>query len=302
MSFAVLFSGQGHQHAAMLPWLDDDDLVADMCARLGVADWRAALADPGWAECNANAQPLLTGLALAAWQQLSGRVAAPAAVAGYSVGELAAFSAAGVFEAPTALALAQQRAAAMDAAAAGQPGGLLAVSGLAAHALDELLQRTGLAIAIRNAVDSVILGGPRDALDQAQQIATHAGAQCTLLRVSVASHTPCMHTAAAQFANVLAAQTLRAPTLALFSNATDRVRSAAAAAQALSHQIERTVRWDECLENILALQVRCVLEIGPGQGLARMWNQRYPGIPARACDDFRSAAAIAAWINRHDAD
>ena len=36
------------------------------------------------------------------------------------------------------------------------------------------------------------------------------------------------------------------------------------------------------------------------QALARMWNQRYPGIPARACDDFRSAAAIAAWLNSHD--
>jgi [acyl-carrier-protein] S-malonyltransferase len=30
-----------------------------------------------------------------------------------------------------------------------------------------------------------------------------------------------------------------------------------------------------------------------------MWNQRYPDVPARACDDFRSAAAIAAWLNSH---
>ena len=99
MSFALLFSGQGTQHPAMLPWLADDGLVRDMCARLGVDDWRRALADPAWAQRNDNAQTLLTGLALAAWNQLAPQVASPAAVAGYSVGELAAFSAAGVIDA-----------------------------------------------------------------------------------------------------------------------------------------------------------------------------------------------------------
>ena len=71
MSFALLFSGQGNQHPAMLPWLADDALVHDMCAQLGVDDWRRALADPHWAERNDNAQTLLTGLALAAWAQLA---------------------------------------------------------------------------------------------------------------------------------------------------------------------------------------------------------------------------------------
>jgi [acyl-carrier-protein] S-malonyltransferase len=53
------------------------------------------------------------------------------------------------------------------------------------------------------------------------------------------------------------------------------------------------------MENIRARQVRCVLEVGPGQALARMWNQRYPNIPGRSCDEFRSAAAIANWVNSH---
>jgi [acyl-carrier-protein] S-malonyltransferase len=56
------------------------------------------------------------------------------------------------------------------------------------------------------------------------------------------------------------------------------------------------------MDSIAARQVRCVLEIGPGQALARLWNQRHPDIPARSCDDFRSAAAIAGWIGRHCGD
>ncbi|MDP9928303.1 acyltransferase domain-containing protein [Variovorax paradoxus] len=299
MSFALLFSGQGTQHPAMLPWLADDPLVRRTCAQLGVDDWRRALADPNWAERNDNAQTLLTGLALAAWGQLAPMVPSPAAVAGYSVGELAAFSAAGVIDPATTAALAPRRAEAMDRCAARAPGGLLAVSGLAEQKLEQLRVEAGLELAIRNGNASVVLGGPIAALDDAERMAQAAGAQCTRLRVNVASHTPWMREAAESFSLALAEVPFRAPQVVLFSNAGDRIRDAKSARAALAAQIAQTVRWDECMENISARQVRCVLEVGPGQALARMWNQRYPAIPARACDDFRSADAIAAWLNSH---
>lgn len=299
MSFALLFSGQGHQHSAMLPWLADDARVRDMRARLGVDDWRRALADPGWAERNNNAQTLLTGLALAAWGQLAPLVPPPAAVAGYSVGELAAFSAAGVIYPATAAALAPKRADAMDRCAARVPGGLLAVSGLSESRLERLRVEAGLALAICNGNQNVILGGPNAALDDAECMAMAAGAQCTRLRVNVASHTPWMREAAENFAQTLEEVPFHAPRVVLFSNAGDRIRDAASARAALAAQIATTVRWDECMENVMARQVRCVLELGPGQALARMWSKRYPTVPARACDDFRSAAAVAAWLNSH---
>ncbi|MDM0059141.1 acyltransferase domain-containing protein [Variovorax fucosicus] len=299
MSFALLFSGQGTQHPAMLPWLTDDGLVRAMCVRLGVDDWRHALMDPGWAARNDNAQTLLTGLALAAWSQLAPLLASPAAVAGYSVGELAAFSAAGVIDPTTAAALAPQRAAAMDHCAARAPGGLLAVSGLPEQQLEQLRVETGLALAIRNGDASVIFGGPVAALEDAERLAAAAGAQVTRLRVNVASHTPWMREAAESFSRTLAEVPFHAPSVVLFSNAADRIRDARSARVALAAQIAQTVRWDDCMEGVLARQVRCVLEVGPGQALARMWNQRYPTVPARACDDFRSAASIAAWLNGH---
>ncbi|NDZ18669.1 ACP S-malonyltransferase [Variovorax sp. WS11] len=299
MSFALLFSGQGNQHPAMLPWIADDAIVDDMRTRLGVEDWRRALADPGWAERNDNAQTLLTGLALAAWSQLAPLVAPPAAIAGYSVGELPAFSAGGVLEPAATVELARRRAEAMDECAARAPGGLLAVSGLSRIGLERLRAQTGLALAIRNGEDSVILGGPIAALVQAQPMAEHEGAQCTRLRVNVASHTPWMREAADRFSRTLENVRFHAPRVVLFSNAADRIRDASSARFALAAQIATTVRWDECMENVMGRQVRCVLEIGPGQALARMWSQRYPSVPARACDDFRSAAAIAAWLNSH---
>lgn len=299
MSYALLFSGQGTQHPAMLPWLADDAIVRGMCVQLGVDDWRVALADPEWAERNSNAQLLLTSLALAAWGQLAPLVPPPAAVAGYSVGELAAFSAAGVIDPGAAAALAPQRAEAMDRCAAHTPGGLLAVSGLPEQSLEQLRIETGLELAIRNGDASVVLGGPVAALDKAERTGMAAGAHCTRLRVNVASHTPWMREAAKSFFHTLAQVPFRAPRVVLFSNTGERMHDANSARTALAAQIAQTVRWDECMENIMARQVRCVLEMGPGQALARMWNQRYPTVPARACDDFRSAAAIAAWLNSH---
>jgi [acyl-carrier-protein] S-malonyltransferase len=294
VSYALIFSGQGLQHAAMLPWLAEDALTRDVAARLGVADWRTGpgtagiagtagqpvAADggdwPAWAARNANAQCLLTGLALAAWSQLAPLLPGPAAIAGYSVGELAAFSAAGVFDATMALDLARQRAAAMDACATHAPGGLLGLSNVAPATLARLLAGSGVAIAIRNAPDSVVLGGPPQALARVQEAAVAEGAHATPLRVAVASHTPSMQPAAAVFAQVLAPLPLARPRTVLFSNAADRVASAEQARHALAAQIATTVRWDECMENLHARGVGRVLEIGAGQALARLWNTRFP--------------------------
>lgn len=295
MAYALVFSGQGLQHPGMLPWLAEDALTHSVNTRLGVADWRASLADAAWAARNAHAQCLLTGVALAAWAQLAPLLPAPSAIAGYSVGELAAFSAAGVFDATTALDLAVARAAAMDRSAALAPGGLLGLSHFAPAVLDGWIAGRGVAIAIRNAPDSVVLGGAHAALAELAKAATALGAHATALRVSMASHTPAMQPAAEAFAQVLASLPLARPRTVLFSNAADRITTADQARNALAAQIAATVRWDECMENIHARGVDCVLEIGAGQALARMWNQRYPEVPARSMEEFRSLGALVGW-------
>ncbi|MBC7620495.1 MAG: ACP S-malonyltransferase, partial [Candidatus Saccharibacteria bacterium] len=135
MSYAVLFAGQASQHAAMLPWLGCRPQAAPVLltmARHTGTHWRSLLQDPAERRNNAFAQCLITGTSLAAWQALQACLAqGPAVVAGYSVGELAAYSAAGVFDAETALVLAAERARLMDLAAAkGPAGGLLSISGM----------------------------------------------------------------------------------------------------------------------------------------------------------------------------
>jgi len=133
MSLALLFPGQGAQHPAMLSWLDHEPAARDTLALIDAglgADWRSRLEDQTWSSSNTTAQPLLTGLAIAAWRCLAPHVPNPIVCAGYSVGELPAFCAADVFDAPTAMRLAQVRAAAMEAKRGGEDTGLMAVQGV----------------------------------------------------------------------------------------------------------------------------------------------------------------------------
>jgi [acyl-carrier-protein] S-malonyltransferase len=298
MGYALLFSGQGAQHPDMLQWVQPDETLTAVEQRLG-ADWRQRLSDPAWAGDNARAQVLLTGLALAACHQLVAELGPPAIVAGYSVGELAAFAAAGVFDAATALQLAEKRAASMNAAAATTHTGLMGLSACSAGELHELCERFDLDVAIRLGPDSAIVGGAQAALAMAAQQAEAAGLHVTRLNVALASHTRWMQPALPLFAAALQNVALTRPTLALASNVAGRIQSAAQAREALVRQLAETVRWDECLDLVQAQRVDVVLEIGPGQALARMWNERCAAVPARSADEFRSKASVVTWARRH---
>ncbi|MGE4336591.1 MAG: acyltransferase domain-containing protein [Pigmentiphaga sp.] len=303
MGFALIFAGQGLQHAGMLPWLPDDGPEFETLARTLGANWRARLADPDAAIRNAYAQPLLTGLALAAWRRLQDRLPPPQAVAGYSVGELAAFSVAGVFDAATALALAVERAALMDdCARQAAPTGLVGVTGLPPGTAATLCQRHGLEIAIDSGGDTLILGGPRAALPAFCADAETLDARCTPLRVEVASHTHWMHGASQAMAQRLASVAVHRPLKVLYANATGRrVLTVDDARRDLAAQISQCVRWADCLQGITERRVDCVLEIGAGAALSRQWNERYPDIPARSADEFRAVGAIVNWVEKHTA-
>lgn len=298
MGLGLLFPGQGGQHAQMLPWLDSQPqarpALGALARHLG-ADWRARLHDPAWRHANAVAQPLLTGIGIAAWQALAPSLPRPAAVAGYSVGELAAFAAAGVFDADTALGLAATRAQAMDDAVAGQDTGLLAVQGPQARQRAEAA--APLSVAIRIHEEQVIVGGAGPALDAQAEAWTALGLRCTRLPIGLASHTPAMASAAAAFAARLQTANLKGASLPVICNFNGAAtRNAAALASALAGQIDHTVRWDDCMDSLAERRPRCVLEVGPGTALSAMWRQRHPGIPVRGVEEFQGLQGVLRWV------
>ncbi len=298
MSLALLFSGQGTQHPAMLPWLDDApaEVRQPLVERFGI-DWRGRVADGAWAQRNAVAQPLLTAIGVAAWHVLCPRLPAPTVIAGYSVGELAAFHAAGVIGAAEARAIADKRAELMDASTGGVATGLLSVADAPAALVARLCRRHELAVAIRFDAGRVVLGGRKSDLIAAAKDAADAGAKATELALAVASHTPWMAPAVGPFAALLESIPFERPRTALVCDHEAAVLwRPADLRRALALQLAETLRWDDCLNAVEERRVRCVLEVGPGSALSRMWNSRNPTVPARSVDEFRTADAIGRWV------
>lgn len=282
----------------MLGWVQRDERIDRLEQQLGPG-WRERLADPAWASGNTHAQCLLTALSLAAYRQVAAVLGPPAIVAGYSVGELAAFAAAGVLDDAHAQQLAEQRATCMNRAAATGPAtALMGVAARTPAGLETLCAHFDLDLAIRIGPANAVLGGPLAALDAAARHAEAAGLRITRLNVALASHTRWMRPAQPLFAAALDAVPLRRPVLALASNALGRIQSAEQGRHALVQQLAQTVGWDTCLDSVADQRVDVVLEIGPGQALARMWNEREPQVPARSADEFRSLEALLGWVRR----
>lgn len=300
MSVALLFPGQGTQHAAMLPWLEACDAARPVLKRMADvlgADWRSRVGDAAWSQSNAVAQVLLTGASLAAWRALAPGLPRVVAVAGYSVGELASCVAAGLLDADDALTLAARRAAAMDACVPDGSAGLLALTDASADDVAAACARWGLDVAIRTGERRCIVGGPRAALAQAAVELSARGVTATPLCVRVPSHTPALRAAVPVLARAFADARWHAPRVAWVAGITGAVvRDPAQARQLLAEQVATTIRWDACMDTVAERRPAVVLEIGPGTTLTRLWRERFPAIPARSCDEFASADEVLRWV------
>lgn len=301
MSVALLFPGQGTQHDAMLPWLESEQAAAPVLARMAAilgSDWRTRLADSSWSQTNSVAQALVTGASVAAWAALASRLPRIVAVAGYSVGELGSSVAAGMLSSDDALALAVERAAAMDRSASGRDEGLLGLSQVEPEVIEAACVRWQLEIAIRTGERRCVLGGPADALEAAAARLQEDGAKATRLCVRVASHTSAMRAAVPELAGRLAGFAWRPPRVPWVAGVTGTVvRDVHEARRVLADQVATTIRWDVSMDTVAERKPDAVLEVGPGTTLTRLWRERHPEIAARSCDEFSCSEHVLAWLD-----
>lgn len=299
MRLALLFSGQGGQtleHRRQVCQGMDEDLRTALVRALP-APGDCSLLLPDMLARNAIAQPLIFAQQMMLWQCLRDRLPRPLCAAGYSLGEMAACSVAGAFGASAGIALCAERAALMDAAADGEYG-MLAVLGLEEALVQKLVDGTGLAVAIRNAPRHLVLAGPRCGIGEITERLQAAGASRLVpLAVQTPSHTPRLALASIAFARQLEQLPDGRLAFPVFSaiDATP-ARSVRPALLALARQISNPLDWAACLQAIQEMQPDVVLEIGPGNTLARLFGELAPEIPVRATDDFRSADGVIRWI------
>ncbi|MCK1394935.1 acyltransferase domain-containing protein [Bradyrhizobium sp. 1] len=309
MTLAILCSGQGRQHREMFALTGDAPeaayLFAHAATLLGGRDPRDFVRGEADEALHRNraGQILCTLQPLAAACALGDAVPPGAIIAGYSVGEVAAWGAGGLFDALATLDLVARRAEAMDAATSAGDG-LIFVRGLSRDEVGRLCERHGAAIAIVNPGDAFVIGGGREALSRiaADARAMHA-ARIVALPVEVASHTKRLAGASAAFR-----ETLRLAPAVFPPRTGARILSGIDAAPVVSletgldklaAQISHTVQWADCLQACVEAGASGFLELGPGHALSGMAAEIAPELPARSLDDFRSLQGVRAWVARH---
>nr|WP_321985887.1 acyltransferase domain-containing protein [uncultured Lichenicoccus sp.] len=303
---AILCSGQGAQHRDMFALTgglaEAQPVFAAAAVHLDGVDPRhfARDADDAALFSNQAGQVLCCTQALAAWAALGGLPGARVIVAGYSVGELAAWHCSGMLDATATLALVAARAHLMDTAAAGLQAGLAAIVGLHRNRLDAMLRDTGCELAIVNGPDSVVAGGLSAGLDRLCERARAAGAaRVVRLRVAVPAHTSWLSGAVEGFQQALLDASPRPPRHALLSGIDgERVRDVPAGCERLARQIAHTIDWSACVAQCAEAGSVRMLELGPGRVLARHATAAVPDADARAMEDFRSLQGVGDWLQQ----
>lgn len=305
ISTAILCSGQGAQSSAMFDLLADapeaESVFLAAKRALSGKDARDLVhqASSEVIHLDKAGQILCCTQAMAAWTVIGPLLANPLLVAGYSVGELAAWGVAGLMDASGVLDLAVQRAEAMDNSTT-EPSGLVAIRGLTQTALLPICKSHGAYVAIINASDQCLVGGTQTSLAHVVVDAIAAGAvRTTMLPVAVASHTPLLAAASTTFRQKL----MGAPMLStvpagirLLSGidgaAVFNVRSGAAK---LARQIQQTVDWAACIDSCRAAGVTKIIELGPGSALAHLGREAMPYADVHSLSEFHSLAGFVQW-------
>jgi [acyl-carrier-protein] S-malonyltransferase len=244
-----------------------------------------------------NAQPAILTVSVACQAALRERLdalvrmVAPAAVAGHSLGEYTALVAAGVLEFPDALKLVRERGRLMKESGDERPGGMLAVVGLSAEQADVLCaEASTLGTIVRantNSPDQLVLSGELPALDRAADLARGAGARAVVpLRISIASHSPLMQSAALKLAELIAALPLKEPQVPIAANITGQLLTTADdVRRELAEQLTGPVEWTRSVRQMIETGVNTFVEIGPGQVLSRLIKRISRDVHATSLDD-----------------
>ena len=200
----------------------------------------------------------------------------PDALAGHSLGEFSALTAAGAIDFESGLKLVSQRAEAMQKACNQSEGTMAAVLGLEDQIVEEICQQTsGVVVAANyNCPGQLVISGNVDAIALACEDLKAAGARRALvLPVGGAFHSPLMEPARSELANAIDATHFSAPLCPIYQNTTAQaVNEPKAIQKNLIAQLTAPVRWAQSVNAMIESGITDFVEVGPGkvlQGLVR---------------------------------
>ncbi len=306
---AWVFPGQGAHYAGMgralyeafpviREWMDRAAAAADFdLLHLLFHDREENLQKTRWQ------QPALFTLENAVARYLLALGIRPVALAGHSLGELTALCLAGVYSVEDGFRIVNKRALCMDKAASmhADPG-VMAATDTPLVLLKELIQGVkDVHIGNINSPGQVVLSGNTDAVKKLGAGLKAKGYRFTLLRVSMAFHSPIMRVIHDELEAFVAAIPFHAPQIPVISNTTKMPYPSdpAEIRRILMAHLESPVHW---VDNVQTLWndygIRHFVEVGPGDVLSGLIADTLPEplciqtcMSAAESDTFRTALA-----------
>ncbi|HMM96727.1 ACP S-malonyltransferase [Phycicoccus sp.] len=301
----IVCPGQGSQSPGFLaPWLELPGAREHLTALSDAAGVdlvaHGTTSDEETIKDTAVAQPLLVGAGLLALRALGG-VSGVGALAGHSVGEITAASAAGVLAEDDAMRLVALRGRAMAEASAATPTGMSAVLGGDPDDVLATIARHDLTPANVNGAGQVVAAGALPAL-AALADDPPARARVIPLKVAGAFHTRYMQPAVEVLAAAAADHDVSDPGVTLVSNRDGEVvTTGRETLDRIVSQVSNPVRWDLCMERFTALGVTAVIEVPPAGTLVGLAKRALKGVELLAVkgpDDLDAARTL---IEEHSA-
>lgn len=207
----------------------------------------------------------------------------PEMVAGHSLGEISALTAAGVLAFEDGLKLVSKRALAMQAACEAEPSTMAAILGLDNEVVEGVCEKVeGIVVAANyNCPGQLVISGTVDAINDACELLKEAGARRALvLPVGGAFHSPLMEPARAELAKAIEATTFNTPICPVYQNVTaSAVTDPNEIKENLVAQLTAPVRWTQTMHQMIADGVSGFTEVGPGkvlQGLVKKVDRQMP--------------------------
>lgn len=195
----------------------------------------------------------------------------PDMVAGHSLGELSALTAAGALSFEDGLRLVAARAEAMQKACEVRPSTMAAVIALADEKVEEVCAGIdGVVVAANyNCPGQVVISGEMESVQAACVALKEAGAKRALpLNVSGAFHSPIMEPARAELQAAIEATEFHQPICPVYQNVDAQPHSNPdEIKQNLIAQLTSPVRWTQSVERMVADGATTFEELGPGQVL-----------------------------------